>query len=152
VKPGERRLEHLAHLLAFATGAGWAWFKYFGSGSTAGDPYSNATSPWEPRFHDWHVIVVPLLVYACGVLWHGHVLPQLRGRHSARLGAGKKWSGLGMLAVLGPMILTGYLIQVSVEESWRKAWVAGHLVTSVGWSLAYGWHWAVRAWRESRAA
>ena len=44
------------------------------------------------------------------------------------------------LASLVPMVLPGYLLQVSVDPWWRSLWAQLHLWASVAWLLAYGAH------------
>ena len=145
MKTWESRLQHTANALAILTGTLFGCFKYFPSEPF--DAYSPAMSPWEPWSHDAHVLAVPVLVYACGVIWRSHVAPQWRGRKSPKLQACKKWSGLGLLCVLLPMVATGYLIQVSVNEIWRKTWVIVHLLTSGAWTLSYVLHFLAPARR-----
>jgi hypothetical protein len=142
----ETRLQHAANILTIGTGIAYVWTKYFFRSS---DPYSNSGSPWEPLSHNSHVVVVPLLVFACGVIWRSHILPKWQSVKTSTHVIRKTASGLGLLFVLVPMILTGYLIQVSVDEVWRKAWVVAHLVTSAVWTLSYVAH---LPWRKSQEA
>ena len=134
MRKSDARLQHASNILGIGSGLLYAWFKYFAKSS---DAYSRQNF-LEPTFHDAHVLVVPLLVYGCGVIWHNHILPKIRAirrNHPQRVS--KTWSGLALLFILVPMIATGYLIQVSVDENWRKAWVVVHLATSAVWSLSY---------------
>ena len=132
------RLSHVANGLVIATGFFLVWQKYY---APPADAFSASGGRFEPAAHASHVVVVPLLVFACGVLWQTHILPKWKTRAYHRRQIQKTLSGLGLLAVLAPMVASGYLIQVSVDEIWRKGWVAIHLVTSVAWTLAYGIHW-----------
>jgi hypothetical protein len=127
----DARLMNAANVLTIGTGLAYAWAKYF---AAAANPYSTV-STWEPPTHVLHILVVPLLVFACGYIWRSHIAPMLR-----KLGSQTKTkavSGLALVVVLVPMIATGYLIQVTVDENWRKAWVVVHLVTSAAWALSY---------------
>lgn len=139
----ETRLQHVSNVLAITSGVLFAVAKYFPSvfpASTPVDEYSRAGSTWEPPLHNAHVLVVPLLLFACGVIWKSHIVPKwnsvLNSHHRVR----KKFSGLALLFVAIPMIATGYLIQVSVSEQLRYAFVVVHLATSAVWSLAYVRH------------
>ena len=44
---------------------------------------------------------------------------------------------MGMVLTLVPMVASGYLIQTAVDGSWRKAWVAVHLIASALWLAGY---------------
>lgn len=127
----DTRLQHVSNVLAIGTGIAYAWAKYL---APAANPYSSA-SAWEGPTHSMHVLGVPLLVFACGFIWRHHVLPMWH--HLGSRSRSKTFSGLGLIFVLVPMIATGYLIQVTVEENWRKAWVIVHLTASAAWSLSY---------------
>ena len=146
MRESETRLQHAANILTIGTGLAYVWTKYFFHSS---DPYSNTGSPWEPLSHNYHVVVVPLLVFACGVIWRSHILPKWQSVRTSTHVIRKTASGLGLLFVLVPMILTGYLIQVSVDDFWRKAWVIVHLATSAVWTISYIAH---LPWRKSQAA
>ena len=133
----EARLQHFVNFLVALTGIAYGYFKYFGRGA---DPFSSVGSPYEPFFHESHVLVVPALVFACGLIWKSHVLKNLNTSRKA-----KRSSGLGLLCVLVPMVATGYLVQVAVDETWRKVFVWVHLVTSGVWVASYLSHtWALK--------
>jgi hypothetical protein len=136
VTRGEARTQHWTNLLAAATGLAYAGFKYFASGK---DPYSAAGSPWEPAAHSFHVILSPPLIFAVGLIWRDHVLRKLR--HFRRRG---RFSGLALVALFMPMVVSAYLIQVTVEETWRKAWVILHLATAALWVSSYLGHLLMR--------
>ena len=127
--PWEVRLQHLVNLLVVGTGLGYAYFKYFAHGTNA---YSTIGNVNEPIFHDAHVLVVPALVFVCGLIWNSHVLRNLKTARNVKRG-----SGLGLIIILLPMVATGYLVQTAVDESWRRAWVWIHLVTSGVWTMSY---------------
>jgi hypothetical protein len=136
----DTRLQHISNVLAITSGLLFAIAKYFPSvfpGSAPVDEYSRAGSPWEPILHNAHILVVPLLLFACGVIWKSHIVPKWRSVLGSHHTVRKKWSGLSLLFVAIPMIATGYLIQVSVNEQLRYAFVVIHLATSAVWSLAY---------------
>ena len=45
-----------------------------------------------------------------------------------------------MLPTLLPMVVSGYLIQTTVGEGWRTAWIAVHLAASALWLAGYAGH------------
>jgi hypothetical protein len=139
----EARLQHFSNTLAIGSGLLLAAAKYLPLISpvpTSGDEYSRASSPWEPLAHNAHVLLVPLLLFACGVIWKSHIVPKWNGYRASSCKVPKKFSGLSLLFIALPMIATGYLIQVSVDERLRLAFVIVHLMTSAVWTIAYVTH------------
>ena len=80
------------------------------------------------------VVTVGLLVFAIGLIWSSHVVAKLRNGRKGRA------TGLLLSGIVGPMVVSGYAIQVSVADGWRTAWIAIHLVTSLVWILALALH------------
>ena len=119
---------HCSNLLVGGTGLVYAWMRY---AVEPEDPWAVVNHPWQPDVQHWHVLAAPLLVFACGMIWREHVWSGFRRGFPDR-----RRSGLFLGLMLVPMIASGYGIQVSVEESWRQAWIWIHLVTSGGWLLA----------------
>lgn len=130
---------HVAMALVTVTGAVYAVMRYLLQPS---DPYSVVSHPLQPQVQHLHVLVAPLLVFGAGIIWREHVWKHYRnGVRSGRR------SGVGMLLTLAPMVVSGYLIQTTVTDSWRTAWIAVHLGASGIWTLAYAGH-AVAAVRR----
>lgn len=120
----EAWLVHLANLLVGATGVFYAVVRYL---FEPGDPFA-AAHPWQSPAQHAHVVVAPLLVFAVGLLFRDHAWAGLRLDVRPR-----RASGIALLALGAPMILSGYLIQVAVEPAWRTAWVWIHVVASALW-------------------
>lgn len=123
---------HLANLLVGGTGIVYAVLRY---ALTPSDPYSVVHHPWQPVVQHLHILVAPLLVFAVGVVWRAHVW-----KHAANRVPVRRTSGLTLLAMLAPMVASGYLIQTAVDPLWRKIWVGIHLVASALWVLGYAGH------------
>ena len=123
---------HLSNLIVGGTGIVYAWMRY---ALEPEDPYAVVNHPWQPDLQHWHVLAAPMLVFACGMIWREHLWNGFRSGLR-----GRRRSGLFLGLMLVPMIASGYGIQVSVEESWRQAWIWIHLVTSGGWLLAAAAH------------
>lgn len=123
---------HLSCLLVGGTGLVYAWMRYF---SEASDPYAVVNHPLQPAAQHLHVLVAPLLVFAAGIIWREHVW-----KHWRRGVPKRRRSGASLMLTLVPMVLSGYLIQTTVNETWRGIWVAVHLATSGLWLLAYAGH------------
>ena len=123
----ERWLLDISNLIVGGTGIAYAVMKYLMEST---DEWAVVNHPWQPHLQHLHVLGAPLLVFACGLLWSTHVAPKL----SANDPRGRL-TGLSLVVQLIPMVLSGYLIQVSVSEGWRTIWVWVHLVTSIVWLL-----------------
>ncbi len=100
------------------------------------DPWSVVNHPWQPAVQHLHVLAAPLLVFAVGLIWERHVVEQWRS------GEGRRRSSGALLAVLFVlMAASGYLLQVSVDETWRGLWSAAHVAASTAWLGVFAGHW-----------
>jgi len=137
VTRAERWLFHASNALVAGTGGVYAWMLY---ALEPADEYALVNHELQPTFQHLHVWFAPLLVLMAGVLWRAHVAPQLRSERRAR-----RRSGLALLALLLPMVLSGYSIQVVSEPAWRNTWVIVHVASSVLWCVAMLVHLVARA-------
>ena len=120
---------HLAVALSAGTGIVYGWMRYL---CVPEDEFAIVNHPWQPDLQHFHIIVVPLLVFVCGLLWSTHVWPRVKSGFRSR-----RTTGLVLAAGLLPMVLSGYLVQVVADETWRLVWVWTHGVTSTLWTLGY---------------
>ena len=109
-------------VLTAITGIGYFWCKYL---LHSDDPFAVVNSPLEPWFLKAHVLVSPLLVFAVGAITLKHVWRHFRT--GARLG---RRSGIVTALVAGPMVATGYLIQVVTGKGWLEALAIAHIAAS----------------------
>ena len=142
--PAERRFHHAANVLVGLSGLIYFYMAWL---MTPSDPWSVVNHPWQPEVQHLHVLLAPLLVFAVGLMWHGHVL--LRWRLAGALRAD---SGSLLLLLFVPMVASGYALQISSEEAWRTGWAWVHVVSSGLWVASYGVHYARRRARLARAA
>lgn len=133
---------HGSTIVVGATGLVYAWMRYL---LEPVDPYAVVNHPLQPQVQHLHVLAAPLLVFAAGLIWKNHVW-----NHFTRGVRGGRRSGLSLLLTLAPMVASGYLIQTTVTEGWRKAWIALHLATSAVWLVVYATH-AVASARRKRS-
>jgi hypothetical protein len=138
----EAWLQHVANVLVGGTGLVYGWMRYF---VRPADPFAVVNHPWQPDVQHLHVVTAPLLVFACGLIWSRHVWVRVRSGFRAR-----RPTGLALAASLVPMVASGYLLQVAVDEAWRTAWAWIHAVVSCLWIAAYLVHQLSR--RTARAA
>ena len=131
MKRWEAGVLYTANLLVGGTGIVYAVMRYLLEPT---DEWAVVNHPWQPHVQHLHILVAPLLVFACGLIWHGHVAGKMRDGNRGRR------SGPGLLLALAPMVVSGYLIQTTVAESWRQAWIALHLISSGAWILVFVGH------------
>lgn len=137
--------------LTAATGIGYFWTKHLMSSD---DPWAVVNSPLEPWFLRTHVMVAPLLVFVLGAITTRHVWRQFR----SRVASGRR-TGVITGLVAGPMVLTGYLIQVVTGAGWLRAIVIAHIAASFAYVVGLLLHQAfvgrrgtARPMRARRAA
>ncbi|MCA9001225.1 MAG: hypothetical protein KDB61_04825 [Planctomycetes bacterium] len=118
---------HGACLLVGGSGLIYGYMRYF---ATPDDPFSVVNHPLQPTLQHLHILAAPLLVFACGWIWEGHVWKRIRQGNPTR-----RRSGWTMVLTLAPMVVSGYAVQVSVDESWRTLWIWIHGVSSCLWLL-----------------
>jgi hypothetical protein len=124
----ERWLFHASNALVVATGGIYAWMLY---ALEPQDEYALVNHPWQPALQHMHVWFAPFLVLMAGVLWRAHAAPHLRSGRSTR-----RRSGIALLALLLPMVMSGYSIQVVTEPAWRTTWIVLHVATSCLWLVS----------------
>ena len=113
-------------VVTFVTGVIYLWLKYL---VVSDDPLAVVNHPWQPAVLKAHILVAPLLVFSIGLVTLRHVW-----RHLCSKTREGRWSGLLTAIVLGPMIVSGYLIQTMTEEGWLRTMAIVH----IGAGLVYG--------------
>ena len=123
---------HLCVLLTAATGAVFAWMKYF---MTSADEFAVANHPMQPHMLSAHVVVAPLLVFGLGWFFSDHIWPKFRGN-----GAPNRRSGVWSMLMIVPMTLSGYLMQIATNDALRDVMAKLHWVSSGLFVVAYVVH------------
>jgi len=129
----EAVLLHAGTWLAAASGGVYFWMKYMMEGR---DPFSALHHPWQPQMLALHVLAVPILVFALGLIARSHVVEGYRDKrpHPAR------FSGSMTVLPALPMIATGYLIQVVTGPAARQGLVIAHLLAGGLFALLFAAH------------
>jgi hypothetical protein len=116
------------------TGGVYAWMKYM---LTTGDPYAVVHHPLQPLILKIHILAAPVLVFAIGAVYSRHVMKQWqRGSTEGRR------SGTATLAIIVPMIVSGYLLQTSTAPGWLFGLAMIHLAAGtlyLGSLVAHQW-------------
>jgi cobalamin biosynthesis protein CobD/CbiB len=125
------------------TGTIYLWMKYL---MASEDPLAVVNHPWQPYILKLHILVAPLLVFSIGVVALRHVWRHLKGK----TGAGRR-SGYITLVVVGPMIMSGYLIQAITHRGWLQAMAIAHIATGLIFGLGLLAHQFAAGGNEARA-
>ena len=123
---------HASTVLVGGTGLAYAYTRYLAEPS---DPFAIVNHPWQPALRAWHVVLAPALLFAGGWVWQDHVWKRIVSAFRPR-----RRSGLALAALFGPMVASGYLLQVAESDAWRTAWIWVHVASSVVWLPVYGVH------------
>jgi len=128
---------HASNVAASVTGLAYAYFKWVASiPEQESEGFGLPMHPLEPTWKTLHVLLAFGLVFGVGWIWHAHVQGQLRKWRKNPAGTRKRGSGLALVALAAPMVVSGYAFQVSVEESTRTLWSQVHLWSGVVWIVA----------------
>ncbi len=123
---------HVSFALTAITGAVFAVMKYF---MKPADEFAVINHPLQPWMLAIHVVVAPALLFLLGWTFSNHMLPKYR------FGDGRNLrSGVTSMALIAPMALSAYLLQVATNESLRRAMAIAHWVTSGVFAIAYLTH------------
>lgn len=120
---------HVAMALVAVSGAVFAWMKY---GMTTDDPFAVANHPLQPWFLDAHVVAAPASMFALGLIFRSHIWRKFRGTSRDR-----RKSGLALMSLVVPMVLSGYLLQVSAGETTREVMAVIHWISSAVFVIGY---------------
>jgi len=132
MKRWELVLLHVSTLAVTISGLVYGFMKYVMTGS---DPYSPLGHPWQPGMLKAHVFAAPFLVFALGLIARGHALPKWRSGE-----ASGKTSGLCLLGLVAPLVLSGYAVQVLTGDLARKGIGWGHAAAGAVFAAAYVLH------------
>jgi hypothetical protein len=121
VRPFQKWLVWTTSFLTGVTGLVYWWMKDF---LQPMDEFAVINHPLQPWVLKAHIVVAPLMVFAVGVIAADHIWKQYKRAVSSGRG-----SGIVTMWVLGPLIMSGYLIQVITHVGWLEAMGWAHLVT-----------------------
>jgi hypothetical protein len=111
------------------------------------DEFSVLGHPWQPHMLAAHLMIAPVLVFALGLIAREHILEGIRSR-----GAFAGWrTGLSLLGLAAPMVLSGYGLQVITDVETRRVVGLVHLFSGALFATLFLAH-ALVALRGRRAA
>ena len=130
-------LLYLSAGLTAGTGLVFAIMKY---AMKSDDPFAVVNHPLQPWMLSSHIIVAAFAVFAFGWVFGNHIVPAYSNSQT------KRPSGIWSMLSIAPMVLSGYLLQVSTADAMRKAMATAHWITSGWFVLAFAVH---LLWRRS---
>jgi hypothetical protein len=130
--PFERWTLWLSAAATTVTGLGYLWPKYFMEPT---DPWAVINHPLQPVALKAHILIAPLFVFILGAVVLKHAVPHLTNGAPER-----RATGLGVLALLVPMLLSGYLIQVLTNEIAVRVMALTHIGSSLAFTAGLAWH------------
>jgi len=141
VSPVEKICLWAGNALSLLTGLLLLWTKTFYRAPPPVDEFDlgGLAHPWQSMAQHLHIWTAPLLVIAIGMLWYAHGVFSLQ----AGLREGRR-TGIVLLALGAPMILSGYAIGTSVSDVARSVWIWIHLGSSAVWLIALLGHTVFR--------
>ena len=132
MKPYQKWLVWTTSFLTGATGLVYWWMKDF---LRPVDEFAVINHPLQPWLLKAHIVVAPLMVFAVGLIAADHIWKQYKRAVSSGRG-----SGIVSMWVLGPLIMTGYLIQVVTHVGWLEAIAWAHLGTGMLYLVGLATH------------
>ncbi|MCO5061535.1 MAG: hypothetical protein M9963_05970 [Kiritimatiellae bacterium] len=127
----ERRIFVVINLLVAGSGAAFGLIDWLGKPSDG----VSLSHPWVQPALFLHVLFAPMLVFAIGHLFYHHGVAML----SAGMAEGRR-SGAALLALALPMIFSGYLFQLVMNEGWRTVWLTVHISSAILWIASVSVH------------
>jgi hypothetical protein len=144
MKRWERWTFNLCALAVAASGFAYFWMKYL---VQADDPFAVVNHPWQSAMLHLHVLVSPPFLLVFGIILNSHVMKKLRATKIPN-----RKTGLASLATFGAMIVSGYLLQVTLSDAWLRALVVVHVTSGAVFTLTYGTHLVISSALVRRAA
>ncbi len=123
---------HILTAVVSVTGIVFFVMKYM---MATDDPFALINHPLQPAMLDIHILAAPFLILVLGITFSSHISEKLETGAKAN-----RRSGLAMLLSLLPMILSGYLLQVSTSAFLSKLILAVHVVTGLAFTATYAFH------------
>mgnify|MGYP001826241576 CR=1 FL=1 len=129
-------LVHGSTLAIGATGVVWAWMRYlYDAGPEPDDPEFllewTGSHAAEPVVRTLHLVAAPVAIFAIGLLWATHIAPRLFRPWARRV------TGASLVALFGPMVLSGVLLQTAATPEQRTLWAWVHGLSSTVWLFGY---------------
>jgi hypothetical protein len=127
----QRRTFNAVSAVVAVSGFLYLWMKYL---LVSDDPLAVVNHPLQPWVLDLHVLSGPALLVMFGIIYSAHVAVNLARRVQPRR------SGIASLVTFATMALSGYLLQVVVNETAHLLAVWLHIGSGVVFAGSYAAH------------
>ncbi len=132
MRPWERRLFFMLHLIVAVTGFGYLYLKYF---TLSDASFAVIQHPWQSPTIAVHIVAAAVFMVFFGIMLRSHIIPKLR-----RLRPENRLTGLISLATFIIMALSGYFLQVASTLWMIQIWSWTHIITGSLFSVTYTLH------------
>jgi hypothetical protein len=140
----QRWFLYMSTAAAAVSGVGYFYMKRF---MTPADPWAVINHPLEPWFLKAHILTVPLMLFAVGLITTQHIWRSLK----SSLPTGRR-TGLAVALAFGPLVVSGYLIQTVTRQLLLDILGWTHLALGVLCALAIFEHRRLARGRTRRPA
>ena len=131
MKNNTYKFTHFAAYTTLIHGAVYGIYKYFFIVETEYGPRPHSMQGF---WQGTHILGSVLLVFTFGVLWKTHILKML---HNSFV---KRRSGILLVLTLSITILSGYLVQVIYQNSFKELIAFLHIGVGIIFGLGYIYH------------
>jgi hypothetical protein len=125
-------LLHASIAVSALTGVVFAVMKYF---LTSPDEFAVANHPLQPHMLSLHVVISPIALFVLGWTFSNHMLPKFRFG-----GPPRRRTGIVLMVLIAPMVLSAYLLQISTNDTLRQAMAIAHWISSGVFTVGYLLH------------
>ena len=137
MRKNERWLHHSANIAVGISGLIYFYMLYVIEPAET-DEFSVLNHPYQNLILNIHILMAPLLIFAVAYTAKSHIVAKVKKRYK---GPGRK-SGVLMVALFIPMVMSAYIMQTTSNEGLRQVMVYTHNTTSIFWVLTYIIHQA----------
>lgn len=129
---------HLLRWSGWATGLTGLLYLWMKHALEPSEPWAAVNHPLQPILLKAHILVAPVLVFALGTISVSHVW-----RHWLCRVPGGRRTGVTLALLVGPMIVTGYLVQVLTHPGRLSFASWSHVVLGVLYLVGFTAHTTV---------
>ena len=137
MQKNERWLHHSANITVGISGLIYFYMLYVIEPAEM-DDFSVLNHPYQNLILNIHILTAPFLIFAVAYTAKSHILAKVKKRYK---GPGRR-SGLLMVTLFVPMVISAYIMQTTSNEGLKQVMVYTHNTTSIFWVLTYIIHQA----------